>query len=104
MGTPTDNAPQHREIWEFKLYINGETFDNRQVESKLRKLCENYLGEYFRLQVLDINDEKTTFPEDLLAVPTIIRIHPLPERRVIRNLSSGHRAVEGLGLQEFGDW
>ena len=104
MGTPTDSASQHREIWEFKLYINGETFDNRQVESKLRKLCEHYLGEKFRLQTLDINDEKIIFPEDLLAVPTIIRLHPLPERRVIGNLSSRQRAVEGLGLQEFGDW
>lgn len=43
-------------------------------------------------------------PGSLLAVPTIIRLSPLPERRVIGNLSSYQRALEGLGLHQIGDW
>lgn len=104
MAISTDGSFDRQEVWEFELYINGDTYDNRRVESKLRSLCEHHLKDKFSIHVIDIAEEDVDLPDSLLAVPTIIRLSPLPERRVIGNLSSYKRAVEGLGLHQIGDW
>lgn len=41
-----------------------------------------------------------SLPCDILAVPTVVRVTPKPERRVVGDLSLNDKAAEWLGLTE----
>lgn len=103
MAEPYKDPPKVPPIWEFILYTSIGTQNGRQAESVLRQLCEHYLPNGYKLKVVDIRKNIDAVPPDVLAVPTAIRTFPLPERRVIGNLSSTQKAAEGLGLDEFFD-
>lgn len=92
--------PDTTEIWKFVLYKSGGRLTSRQAESTIRNLCEKYLKGRYTLEVIDIRVDIEAVPPDILAVPTIIRKFPNPERRVIGSLSESNKVVTGLGLDE----
>ncbi|WP_163337752.1 circadian clock KaiB family protein [Desulfopila sp. IMCC35008] len=88
------------ETWKFILYKGGSSLMSRQAEKNLRDLLEKYLHDQFTLEVIDIMADIEAVPPDILAVPTVVRMYPCPERRVLGNLSETDKAVSGLGLGE----
>lgn len=86
--------------WKFILYISGNAPVTRETESRLRKLCDHYLPNGYHLDIIDVTENTNEIPPDVLAVPMVARVSPLPERRVIGDLSDTKRTVQGLGLKE----
>jgi circadian clock protein KaiB len=93
-------VPDTSEIWKFALYKSGRSLTSQQAESTLRNLCEKHLQGRYTLEVIDIRVDIEAVPPDILAVPTVIRKFPNPERRVIGSLSESDKVVAGLGLDE----
>lgn len=89
------------EMWEFILYFSSGSKEGQKVESALKRLCDRYVPNRYRIKTIDIAKNIDDVPLDIIAVPTIIRLSPLPEKRVIGNLASEKLAVEGLGLDEL---
>jgi len=50
------------------------------------------------LDVVDVLEAGAELPPDVLALPMVVRAAPLPERRVIGDLSQAVKAAEWLGL------
>jgi circadian clock protein KaiB len=67
----------------------------------LRSLCENHLSGRYQLEVVDAA-ERPDLAEDerILATPTVIRLAPLPQRRVIGDLSDHLRTAAALGFPD----
>jgi circadian clock protein KaiB len=78
--------------------VAGDTPTAQQVEHKLRQLCEHFVPGQYRLKVVNVLGASAELPSDLLAIPTIVRILPLPERKVIGDLSENETAARGLGF------
>ncbi|MEV5979115.1 circadian clock KaiB family protein [Streptomyces sp. NPDC052114] len=88
----------------FTLFVAGATERSDAARSNLRKLCAARLDDGYELTVIDVVEQPEQAEENrILATPTVIRLSPLPQRRVIGDLSDEHRAALALGLPDSGE-
>ncbi|KOG61335.1 hypothetical protein ADK76_13950 [Streptomyces griseoflavus] len=92
--------------YSFVLYVAGQTQRSHEALENLRSLCEARLRGYYELSVVDAV-ERPELAERwrILATPTVVRLRPAPQRRVVGDLADQHRAALALGLpnpDEFG--
>ena len=85
--------------WKFALYVTSDTARSVSAISSMEQICNSYLGNDYAIEVIDL----LVHPElarqhQILAVPTVIKTYPLPERRVIGDLSRKEQLVAFLGL------
>ena len=89
----------------FRLYVTGQTERSQAAEANLRALCESRLPGGYDLEVIDAADQPGLAEEQrILATPMVVRLAPLPQRRVIGDLSDHNRAAYALGLPERPGW
>ncbi|BAU93076.1 KaiB domain-containing protein [Methylorubrum populi] len=86
-----------------RLYVAGTSpRSTRSIES-VRRLCERWLKDACDLEVVDIYQQSALAGADgVVAAPTLVRLSPLPARRIAGDLSDERRVLDGLGLDEFG--
>jgi circadian clock protein KaiB len=88
-------------VYSFRLYVTGQTERSQAAQANLRVLCESRLPGRYELEVVDAAEQPGLAEEQrILATPTVIRLAPSPQRRVIGDLSDHHRAAYALGLPE----
>ena len=88
-------------MYSFRLYVAGQTERSQAAEANLRALCDSRLSGRYELEVVDAAEQPGLAEEQrILATPTVIRLAPLPQRRVIGDLSDHHHAAYALGLPE----
>jgi circadian clock protein KaiB len=87
--------------YRFRLFVTGETGRSRQAADNLRELCEAHVAGFYELEVIDVLDHPERAEEDrIIATPTVIRLVPLPLKRVIGDLSDLGLAAIALDLPE----
>ena len=85
--------------WKFALYVAGDTARSDSAFSSLEQICNSHLGNDYAIEVIDLLEHpELASQHQLLAVPTAIRTYPLPERRVIGDLSRPEPVVAFLEL------
>ena len=85
--------------WKFALYVTGDTARSDSAISNLKQICNSYLGNDYSIEVIDLLEHlELARQHQILAVPTLIRTYPLPERRVIGDLSRPELVVAFLEL------
>ncbi len=91
--------PADAPLYTFRLYVAGQTERSQAAEANLRALCDNHLGGSYELEVIDVVERpEVAEAERILATPTVVRLAPLPQRRVIGDLSDQPRAAAALGI------
>ena len=86
--------------WEFRLYVADQTPKSKLAFVNLKRICEEHLRANFRIKVIDLLEKPHLAKQDqILVVPTLIRIMPEPVRTIIGDLSNTERALAVLGLQ-----
>ncbi|MFD0415924.1 circadian clock KaiB family protein [Streptomyces sp. NPDC127108] len=92
------------DAYSFTLFVAGPTERSDAARSNLRTLCESLLVNGYDLTVIDVMQQPELAEENrILATPTVIRLSPLPQRRVIGDLSDQSRAALALGLPDPGE-
>jgi circadian clock protein KaiB len=85
-----------------KLYIAGMTPRSQEALRNLEKVCHDYLGDHYELEVIDIYQQPTLAKGDqIIAIPTLIKKLPQPLRRLIGDLSQEDRIILGLDLKKL---
>jgi len=85
--------------WKLALYVTGDTARSDSAISSLEQICNSYLGNDYEIEVIDLLEHpELACQHQILAVPTAIRTYPLPERRVIGDLSRTELVVAFLEL------
>jgi len=85
--------------YKFRLFVTGETGRSRQAADNLRELCEAHVAGIYELEVIDVLDHPERAEEDrIIATPTVIRLVPVPPKRVIGDLSDLELAAIALDL------
>ena len=83
-----------------KLYVAGQSPKSANAIVNIKKLCEANLPGRYVLDVIDLYQQpQLAQGEQIIAVPTLIREHPSPLRRVIGDLSSTERVLVGLDIR-----
>lgn len=82
----------------FSIYIAGTVARNAPAINSFRKVCEEELKQdSFEIQVFNIlNDPQRAESHKILAVPTIIRERPVPEKRVIGDTREVQNALKAF--------
>jgi len=82
-----------------RLYIAGNNLRSQRAVENVQKICEEYLKGRYTLEVVDIYQDHSRNPVDLvLAAPTLVRKLPLPLRRVIGDMTRKEKVLVGLDL------
>ena len=85
--------------WQFALFVTGDTAGSVSAISNLKQICNSCLGNDYAIKVIDpLEHPELARQHQILAVPTAIRTYPLPERRVIGDLSRPELVVAFLEL------
>ena len=93
------SAPQ----WELHLYVARGAPRSNLAISNLERICEEYGPGRYRIRIVDVLSAPERCRQDqIVAVPTVVRRLPLPERRVIGTLADQDRAAQVLDLAPAG--
>jgi len=85
---------------ELRLYIAGQTPRSVAAFANLKKLCEEHLPGRYKIEVIDLLEHPQLAAGDqIVAVPTLVKMLPEPLRRVVGDLSNTERALVGLQLR-----
>ena len=84
-----------------RLYVAGSSPNSLQARSNLRAALEAALQTDVKLEVVDVLLHPERGLEDsILVTPTLIRLAPAPQQRVIGNLHDRSALLAGLGIDE----
>ena len=92
---------QDPDVYEYilSLYITGATPNSVRAITNIKQLCEEHLKGRYSLQIIDVYQQGAVAEqEQLIALPLLIKRAPLPERRMIGDLSNTEKVLKGLGL------
>jgi circadian clock protein KaiB len=82
-----------------RLFITGTTSRSSRAIANLRRVCEERLQGKYDLEVVDIYQHPAAAREyQILAAPTLVKMLPLPLRRIIGDLANEERVLAGLDL------
>lgn len=83
----------------FRLFVAGQSERSSAAESNLRALAETRLPGGYEVEVVDVVDRPGLAEEQrILATPTVVRLRPLPQLRVVGDLSDPPRVANALDL------
>ncbi|MEB3282745.1 MAG: circadian clock KaiB family protein [Lyngbya sp.] len=92
-------AKEKEAHYSLRLYIAGSTLQSLIALKNLQKICDEYLAGRHELEVIDIYEQPELLQaENIVAVPTLIKVLPEPSQRMIGNLSDREKVLIGLGL------
>ena len=95
------SAPAQRQHYVFHLYIAGMSAHSMRALDCVQRLCEGALKGRVQLKIVDLVQQPALAKDDnVIAVPTLIRIFPHPVRRMIGDLSD----ISGLLLEVDDSW
>jgi circadian clock protein KaiB len=83
-----------------RLYVTGATPRSSRAIANLRKLCDEYLGGRYELEIVDVYQRPEMAREgQIIAAPTLVKSFPLPLRRFIGDMSNTANLLAGLEIR-----
>ncbi|AGW14178.1 circadian clock KaiB family protein [Megalodesulfovibrio gigas] len=83
-----------------RLFVAGMTPRSMEAISSIKDICEGHLKGRYEIDVVDIYEYPELAKEQqVLAVPTLVKLLPLPLRKFIGSLSDEERILKGLDIQ-----
>ncbi|MDB5368490.1 MAG: KaiB domain protein [Roseomonas sp.] len=85
--------------YHLRLFVAGTSPLSLRTIQVLRRLCGRYLAGRVDLEVVDIYQQPELAERDqILAAPTLVKLAPLPLRRLIGDLSDERQVLRALAL------
>jgi circadian clock protein KaiB len=88
---------------ELKLFVAGDGPRSRQAVENIQAICDEYLGGKCHLTIVDLHQNPEAADKDnIVALPTLLKLSPPPMCRLIGALSVKSRVLAGLNLDVSG--
>ena len=99
--TPSaDGADAAVQMCELRLYVSGNTSRSTRAIQNLRSLCDSQMAGAYTLEVIDIYQNPGAARDaQVIAVPTLMKLKPLPTRLLIGDLSDTAMLRSALGIE-----
>jgi circadian clock protein KaiB len=76
------------ETWELRLYVTGRSPKCVRALANLQRACAHWLPGRYHIEVVDLlENPRLAADHQIVAVPTLIRTHPPPVRKIVGDLS-----------------
>ena len=86
-------------LFSFRLYVAGDAPNSALALANLRALCLSHLAGRHTIEVVDVFREPLRALEDgIFMTPTLLRLAPMPVRRVVGTLTQLQPVLQALGL------
>ena len=83
----------------FRLYVTGASPNSLRAIANTKNICEEYLSENYELEIIDVHQQPLVAKEEnIIALPLLIKKHPLPEKRLIGDMSDIARVLKSIGV------
>ncbi len=93
-----DNIFNEGEKYLLKLYISGSAPRSITAVNRITELCKTHLDNY-ELRIIDVYEKPDMAKEDqIIAIPTLVKSLPFPERRLIGDMIDINKVLAALGL------
>ena len=88
---------QERQIL-LRLYVAGMTARSATAIRSIKAICEEHFPGTYSLEVFDLYQQPSLAQSgNVIAAPTLVRVEPLPEVRLIGSLDDRDRVLRSLG-------
>jgi circadian clock protein KaiB len=95
MATPSSDKP-----YDLRLYVTAASPKSARAIVNVRRILDEHLAGRYRLEILNIGEHVARATQDqIVCVPTLLRLAPAPVRRIIGDLSDVARVLGGLDVQ-----
>ena len=82
-----------------KLYVSGASPNSVRAIGNIQRILDQHIANRYTLSITDIHQDKTVAEkEQIIAVPVLIRKFPLPEKRLIGDMSDSEKVLKGLDI------
>jgi circadian clock protein KaiB len=82
-----------------RLFVTGASPNSTRAISNLRRICDEHLEGRYSLEIIDVyQQEDAARKEQIIALPLLIKSRPLPERRLVGDMSDAQKVLRGLGI------
>ena len=86
----------------FRLYVTGASPNSSRAITNFKAICESYLRGKYELNIIDVYQHpQVAKTVDIIALPLLVRKMPLPERRLIGDMSDQRKVVTSLGIFNY---
>lgn len=87
-----------------RLYVTGITARSQRAILNISTICRQHLQGRYDLEVVDLNQNPALAKdEQIIAAPTLMKLLPLPLRRIVGDLSDREGVLVGLDLKRKTD-
>lgn len=85
----------------FKLFIAGMNPGSFHAIENVREICDACLSNDYDLEVIDIYQQRQLLKDmNIIAVPTLVRIKPAPEVRIIGDMLNKKEITKILEIKK----
>lgn len=87
-------------VYVLRLYISGMTPNSLRAVENIKRICEEHLKDRYALEIIDLYQQPVRAAEDqIFAAPTLVKLHPLPVKKLIGDLSDVNKVLLALALK-----
>ena len=84
-----------------QLFITGILPNSSQAIININSICERYLKGKYELEIIDIYQQPAlALKEQIIAIPVLVKKSPLPEERIIGDLSNTEVILEMFSIKQ----
>jgi len=89
--------------WSLTLYVSGASPRSTEAIETVRRICDEDLATMVDLNVVNATDHPALVTRDhILALPTLVKHAPEPQRHLVGDLADLQRVRLGLDLEPAG--
>lgn len=100
LKTSVNYSELSKQKLKLQLFITGATPNSTRAVANIKAICELHLKGKYELEIVDVYRHKElAIQNQVIAVPMLIRRYPLPERKLIGDLSKTAKVLEALGIK-----
>ena len=89
-------------MFKFLLYVAGDTQNSSQATANLNSLCQANLDGRYEIEIVDVfREPKRAMDDSIFMTPTVIKLSPLPVKRIVGTLTQINTVLQALGLDDI---
>jgi len=87
------------DIFNFCLYIAGDTSNSARAVANFHLICQMYIPGKYKIEIVDVFKEPDrALEERIFMTPTLLKRGPAPLARIVGNLSNTDLVLQALDL------
>ncbi len=90
------------EEWKLRLFVTNWTPRCVVAYRNLKKICEEHIEDKCAIEVVDLLEKpEVAREEQIVAVPTLMKLSPKPERVLVGDFSKVETVLKGLDVERW---